>query len=209
MRITWLGHASFMIESEGRKLVTDPYDKIGLQFPSVSANVVTTSHSHFDHSATSLVHGRPRIISGTGRFDEDPFRIKGLPTYHDEAKGSKRGQNTAYLIEAEGIRVCHLGDLGHVLTAGDAASFSRVDILMVPVGGVFTIDAAGAQEVCETLDPRIVLPMHYKVPGLSIEVGGAEEFTRRYSNVRKAEVLEVSCDELPEEIEIFVLQRKI
>jgi L-ascorbate metabolism protein UlaG (beta-lactamase superfamily) len=208
MKITWLGHASFLVESGGEKLVTDPYDKIGLEFPSVTADVVTTSHDHFDHSATGLVGGSPKVLSETGEHAEGVFRVEGYPTYHDESQGSQRGGNTVYIIEAEGVRVCHLGDLGHRLSPEDVASFGRVDVLMVPVGGVYTVDAAGAESVSASVGPKIVLPMHYKIPGLSLEIGGVEEFSKRFAKVREADVLDIAGGELPGETEVVILQRK-
>lgn len=206
MRITWLGHASFLIESGEKKLVTDPYDKIGLEFPAVAADVVTTSHSHFDHCATDKVGGTPKVISGTGKFEETPFVIMGFATYHDESKGSERGDNTVYVIEAEGLRVCHLGDLGHQLSDDEAVKFGRVDVLMVPVGGNYTIDAAGAAQVVEVLNPKIVLPMHYKVPGLSLPISSVVDFTNRFKTVRETEVLDITGNTLPMETEILVLK---
>ncbi len=208
MRITWLGHASFLVESGGSSLVTDPFDRIGLPFPSVKADVVTSSHSHFDHNAVDLVGGGPEAISGTGGFEEGPFRITGFPTHHDESGGSERGDNTVYVIEAEGLRVCHLGDLGHVLSAEQASALGRIDILMIPVGGTYTIDAAAAAEVTAALKPSVVLPMHYSVPGLSLPIAEVSEFTGLFENVREAESLEAATDSLPGQTEVVVLKRK-
>lgn len=197
-----------MIGSGGRKLVTDPYDGIGLEFPAVSADVVTTSHSHFDHCATGLVGGNPSVVSGAGETSQEPFLIRGFATYHDESGGSQRGDNTVYVIEAEGVRVCHLGDLGHGLSADEAAEFGRIDVLMIPVGGTYTVDAAAAAGVVETLGPKVVLPMHYRVEGLSLPIAGVSEFTDRYRNVREADFLEITEGQLPEETEIVVLKPK-
>lgn len=208
MRITWLGHASFLVESGGNSLVTDPFDRIGLPFPSVKADVVTSSHSHFDHNAVDLVGGGPRAISGTGEFEEGPFRITGFPTHHDESGGSERGSNTVYVIEVEGLRVCHLGDLGHTLSAEQASALGRIDILMIPVGGIYTIDAAAAAEVAASLKPSVVLPMHYSVHGLSLPIAEVSEFTGLFENVREAESLEAATDSLPGQTEVVVLKRK-
>jgi L-ascorbate metabolism protein UlaG (beta-lactamase superfamily) len=208
MRITWLGHASFLIESGGKKLVTDPFDKIGLPFPSVEADVVTSSHSHFDHNAVNLVSGSPQALSGPGEFGEGPFRITGIPTFHDESGGSERGDNTVYVIEAEGLRVCHLGDLGHSLSAEQESALGRVDILMIPVGGTYTIDAPAAAQVAGSLRPSVVLPMHYKIPGLSLPIAEVTEFTGLFESVRKAESLEITTDSLPAETEVVVLTRE-
>jgi L-ascorbate metabolism protein UlaG (beta-lactamase superfamily) len=208
MRITWLGHSSFLIESGEKKLVTDPFDKIGLEFPSVKADVVATSHSHFDHCATDKVAGSPRVVSGTGEFKEEPFDMAGFPTYHDESKGSERGENTVYVIEAEGLRVCHLGDLGHSLSQDEVVRLGRVDVLMIPVGGVYTLDDAGAANVAETISPKVILPMHYKVPGLSLPIADVAGFTNRFQNVREADFLDVTPESLPGETEVVVLKMK-
>ena len=208
MRITWLGHASFLIESGGNNLVTDPFDKIGLSFPAVEANAVTSSHSHFDHNAISLVGGSPQAFSGPGEFEEGPFKIAGFPTYHDESDGSERGENTVYVIEAEGLRVCHLGDLGHVLSSEQVSALGRIDVLMIPVGGMYTIDASAASQVAASLKPSVVLPMHYKIPGLSLPIAEVSEFTRLHENVREADSLEVTPDSLPGQTEVVVLKRK-
>jgi L-ascorbate metabolism protein UlaG (beta-lactamase superfamily) len=208
MRITWLGHASFLIESGQEKLVTDPFDKIGLPFPSVKADVITSSHSHFDHNAVNLVGGNPRAFSGPGEFREGSFKITGITTYHDESGGSQRGENTVYVIEAEELRVCHLGDLGHALTPDQAAAVGRIDILMIPVGGTYTIDARAASEVARALQPSVVLPMHFKIPGLSLPISEVSEFTRLQENVRKADSLEITSASLPGRTEVVLLKRK-
>jgi L-ascorbate metabolism protein UlaG (beta-lactamase superfamily) len=208
MRITWLGHASFLIESGGKNMVTDPFDKIGLSFPTVEAAAVTSSHSHFDHNAVSLVGGSPQVFSGPGKFENGPFKITGFPTYHDESGGSERGENTVYVIEAEGLRVCHLGDLGHVLSPEQVSALGRIDILMIPVGGMYTIDASVASRVAASLKPSVVLPMHYKIPGLSLPVAEVSEFTRLHENVREADSLEVTPDSLSGQTEVVVLKRK-
>ncbi len=208
MRITWLGHASFLIESGAAKLITDPFDKIGLEFPPVDADMVTVSHSHFDHNAVDKVGGSPKVVSGTGEFTQELFAITGLATYHDETQGSQRGENTVYVIEAEGLRVCHLGDLGHQLSGEQASPLGRVDVLMVPVGGTYTIDAAGAAQVAEVLKPKVILPMHYKVAGLSLEIADVGGFSSRFRNVREADSLDIAGGQLPEETEVVVLKRK-
>ena len=208
MQITWLGHASFMIESGGNKLITDPFDKIGLPFPAVEANAVTSSHSHFDHNAANLVGGNPQVFTGPGEFEEGPFKIAGFPTYHDESGGSERGENTVFVIEAEGLRVCHLGDLGHALSPEQVSALGRVDVLMIPVGGMYTIDASAAAQVAASLKPSLVLPMHYKIQGLSLPIAEVSEFTRLHENVREADSLDVKSESLPGQTEVVVLKRK-
>ena len=208
MRITWLGHASFLLESGSSKLVTDPFDNIGLEFPAVEADAVTTSHAHFDHNAAGKVDGNPEVISGVGDFSHEPFAIRGVATYHDESQGAQRGENTVYMIECEGLRVCHLGDLGHELSASQAESLGHVDVLMIPVGGTYTIDAGQAVKVVEALGPAVVLPMHYKVEGLSLPIAPVGDFAGRFSNVRESEYLDITSDLLPAETEVVILKRK-
>lgn len=167
MHIKWLGQATFVIESAST-LVTDPYNRmLGLllgQLPKdLAAAVVTVSHAHGDHSYTRGVGGQPRIIQQTGHFTVGGFDIQGIAAFHDDEQGKKRGSNVLYVIRAENMTLCHLGDLGHVLTDEQVAAIGAVDLLMLPVGGFVTIGAEQAVQVIAQLKPKLVLPMHYKV----------------------------------------------
>jgi len=208
MRITWLGHASFLVEAGDAKLITDPFDKIGIQFPDVVADVVTTSHGHFDHNAVHLVGGSPKVVEGVVEAQHGPFKIRGYETSHDESGGSERGKNTVFVIEAEGVKVCHLGDLGHALSEKDVEAIGGVDVLMVPVGGTYTIDAAGAANVVKSLGATITIPMHYKIEGLSLPIAGVVDFTNRFANVAEMDALDVDAGRLPSENEVDVLKRR-
>ena len=207
MKIRWIGHASFHIETEdGLRIRTDPYDaSIGLPLSRLQADVVTVSHDHSDHNAAATVPGKPAVLRGPGTRTVRGVTFCAVATYHDDSRGSKRGPNAVFSIRAEGIAVVHLGDLGHPLGKEQVEALGQVDILLVPVGGVYTIDAAQAATLATALKARIVVPMHYKIPGLSVAVGGIEPFLKGKSNVRHADEITVSEGSLPERQEIVVL----
>ena len=170
MKLTWLGHACFAIEHEGCTVVADPYLRVeGYPHMHAEAQAVTCSHQHLDHNGTA------RVTLKEG--GENPFTIRAVEVFHDEKEGALRGKNLIHIYSAGGITVAHLGDLGHTLSAGQAAQIGKVDAVMIPVGGFYTVDAAAAKAVCEQLQPRIVIPMHYRhAPfGLSA-VAGVEPF---------------------------------
>jgi len=165
MIITCIGHAKFLIELEnGMKIVTDPYDaSCGYPVAPLEADVVLVSHGHHDHSAVETITGAQQIIREAGEYDlEDGVLVRAVEADHDDAGGSKRGKTLLFCIEAEGLRVMHMGDLGHVPTKEQLAALGRADVLMIPVGGFYTIDAPTAIQVAEKLNARVVLPMHYK-----------------------------------------------
>ena len=170
MKLTWLGHACFLLEADGYRIVTDPYTGVpGYPPLSVSAHAVFCSHGHFDHNAVDCVTLLPHRDS--------PFTVREIASFHDERGGTLRGGNTIRVFTADGISVAHLGDLGHPLSAEQLAAIGPVDAALVPVGGVYTLDAAGAKSVCDALKPRCVLPMHYRhAPYGLAEVGGVEPF---------------------------------
>lgn len=160
-----IGHSEFLITLEsGFRIVTDPYDaSTGYPVRKIQADGVLVSHHHHDHDAVENVTGYPQIIdfAGVHTFAPD-LRVTGILADHDDAGGAKRGKTMLYLLEAEGMRVAHLGDLGCILDADQLDALGRVDVLMVPVGGYYTIDAEQARTVMEQLDPRITIPMHYR-----------------------------------------------
>lgn len=165
MLITYYGHALFALETaDGRTLVADPYDaSVGYPMGSLQGDIVTVSHEHHDHNNTSLVEGSPAVLRCEGIFDPLPgVRVTGFPSFHDGEQGIRRGRNMMFLMETDGLRLLHLGDLGHPLDQDTCAKLGRVDVLMVPVGGYYTIDANQAAEICQALRPRITIPMHYK-----------------------------------------------
>ena len=170
MDITYLGHSSFKIKTKFATVVTDPFDpqKVGLKYTGVEGEIVTVSHLHDDHNATERVSGVKKIIEGPGEYEVSGISIMGFASYHDDKKGEERGGNTIYVFEADGLRIAHLGDLGHTLTDNLVSEMGTIDILMVPVGGVYTIGSKEAGEVVGKIDPYFVMPMHYNVQGLTL-----------------------------------------
>lgn len=172
MHLTWLGHSCFLLEQNGYRIVTDPYTGVeGYPPLSVSAHEVFCSHHHFDHDAVERVALLPPA--------ESPFAVREVETCHDDRGGALRGSNTVRIFTAGGVSVAHLGDLGHQLTAAQLAAIGRVDAVLVPVGGVYTVDAPGAKAVCDALAARCVVPMHYRHPPYGLpNVAGVEDFLR-------------------------------
>ena len=171
MRIKWLGHACFLITSkDGTKIIIDPYSVGGgIDYPPIyeSADVVLVSHGHGDHSNVSAVRGEPEVIKGSGIKTAKGIQFKSVATYHDDSRGKQRGANSVFCFNLDDIMLCHLGDLGHVLDTEQVREIGGVDVLFIPVGGFYTIDAGEAGIVCEQLAPKIVIPMHYKTPQCS------------------------------------------
>lgn len=183
MVITWYGQACFKIESKERTIVIDPFSRlIGLTPPSLEADIVFVTHDHEDHNNIRALKGDYLLINSPGEYEVKGVRAQGIESFHDDAEGAKRGLNTLYVIEAEGIRIVHAGDLGQpFLSDGQITEIGSVDILMIPVGGFFTIAAKEAVGIVNQLEPKIVIPMHYKIPGLLIkELDGVEKFLKEF-----------------------------
>lgn len=211
MEIMWYGQACFRLRSRGLAVVTDPYSpEIGLKLPRLTATIVTVSHQHEDHNYIDAIKGPPFIISGPGEYEIEGIFVIGVGTYHDAKQGQERGKNTAYLIEFEGLTICHLGDLGHVLTQEQVEQLNSVDILLIPVGGKYTLNGSKAAEVVGLLEPKIVVPMHYKVPGLNVQVEGASRFLKELAvePPSKLELLTISKSQLPDETRVVLLEPK-
>lgn len=192
MQIEWLGHACFLLTgTDGTKVLTDPFDeKVGYPLPKVEVDVVTVSHQHFDHNATHLLPGQPVVVEGTGRHTAAGIAIRGVATFHDPDRGAKRGTNTVFVISLDGLNVCHLGDLGHSLSAEQAAEIGVVDVLCVPVGGFYTIDARVARETVDQLKPAVVLPMHYKFSSkMEMPIVPVEDFLQYYPRAERQKAL--------------------
>lgn len=210
MEIKYLGHASFIITSdEGIKIITDPYVTGGaLSYGEIkeSADIVTVSHDHADHNNAAAVQGNPQVVGGTAKVKEIEF--KGIPCYHDDAGGRLRGKNTILCFEVDGIRVCHLGDLGHQLSEGQVAELGEIDILLIPVGGFYTIDAKLAGQLCDRLKPKVVIPMHYKTAKCAFPIAGVDEFLRGKKEVSRLDASQVEFKpaELPPSTQIIVLK---
>ena len=212
MKIEWLGHASFMITSDaGTKIVTDPYatgGDFGYGEINESADIVTVSHVHNDHNNVAAVRGNPRVVRGAGTLEVKGIAIKGIPSYHDEAGGRNRGENTIFCFEVDGIKVCHLGDLGHLLGDEQVAEISPVDILLVPVGGYYTIDGKVATEVCNQLKPRVIIPMHWNHKWSFHEIASVDVFLEGKKDVNSSDASEVEFEQggLPVSAQIIVLE---
>jgi L-ascorbate metabolism protein UlaG (beta-lactamase superfamily) len=177
--VTWLGHACFRLRGRGAAVVTDPYPPtIGLKLARMDADLVTVSHDHEDHNYTQVVRDGAYEVRGPGEYEVAGVSVIGLPTYHDDEKGAKRGRNTVYLIEIDDVRICHLGDLGHKLDDGEAEAVASPDVLLVPVGGRATMNGELAAEVVRQLEPRYVVPMHYAIAGLKLELDTVDRFLK-------------------------------
>jgi L-ascorbate metabolism protein UlaG (beta-lactamase superfamily) len=177
--VTWLGHGCFRLRGRNAAVVTDPYPpSIGLKLQRLDADLVTVSHEHENHNYTQVVREPSYEIRGPGEYEVAGVSVIGVPTYHDAEKGAKRGPNTIYLIEIDDVAVCHLGDLGHKLDDADAEAISSADVLLVPVGGRTAINAAQAAEVVRQLEPRYVVPMHFAIPGLKLELDSIDRFLK-------------------------------
>ncbi|MEN6370584.1 MAG: MBL fold metallo-hydrolase [Armatimonadota bacterium] len=218
MKIQWLGHSSFLITSDaGVRIVTDPYQpgsfNGGLRYAPLNkpVDVVTISHDHADHNYVHMVEGKPIIIKGAGMFMASGIEFNGVSTFHDTSGGSERGRNTVFSFTVDNIKICHLGDLGHVLKSDQAAEIGAVDVLFVPVGGYFTIDAKEAEKVADQLSAQIVIPMHYKTEKVDFPIVGVDEFIKGKPNVTRLDssVLELRKEDVPEEMQIIVLKHAL
>lgn len=212
MKIKWLGHACFLITSRsGSTVITDPYAVGGgISYSPIreTADVVVVSHEHDDHSNVSAVRGSPEVVKGSGRRTSKGIEFKGVATFHDASQGQQRGPNIVFCFSIDGLKLCHLGDLGHVLSPGQVAEIGPVDIAFVPVGGFFTIDATVAGQVCDQLKPKVVVPMHFKTAKCAYPIAGVSDFLRNRKDVRdvKGSEMELEHKDLPTATEIVVLQ---
>lgn len=198
MKIKWLGHSCFLLTSnDGIRILTDPYDEsIGYHKLKVEADIVTTSHNHFDHNYVQAVQGSFIHIGQPGKAEKLGIELEGIPSFHDSNKGAERGENIIFRYTVDGIRICHCGDLGHTLAAGQVEKLGKVDVLLVPVGGYFTIDAKEAAEVVGQLKPEVVIPMHYSTKDLGEikkHLDTAETFVR-LSGLKATEYDELELD---------------
>ena len=212
MEITYLGHSSFRLKGKTATVVTDPYDARCGKFPKdVVADIVTISHHHSDHDQVKLVTGNPFVIDGAGEYEVKGISVVGVSSWHDDKQGQERGPNTIYIIEMDGLRLSHLGDLGHKLSTAQLEEIGSVDVVFVPVGGVYTLDAATAGEVAKQLDPWIIVPMHYQTPDLKLsnQLAGVDAFLKEMGkDLTAIPKLVISRDKLPQELQVVVLERK-
>ncbi len=208
MYISWLGHSCFRIRGSQTTVITDPYSPtLGYSMSKPSAHIVTVSHQHPGHSYVQDIGGEPRLVTGPGEYEISGVLVIGIATFHDGEGGRKRGKNTAYLMEIDEISVCHLGDLGHVLTAEQVEEMENVDVLLLPVGGVSTINASIAAEVVRQLEPKVVIPMHYKTQALNWELEPVEKFLKEMGvkQVDSQPRLSFTKPSLPDSTQVFLL----
>jgi len=212
MIITWQGHSCFKIQdkigSDGVTVVTDPFSKeVGLKVPNCEADIVTISHDHYDHNNSAALRGQPLIINCAGEYDYKGILVEGIDSFHDDKEGKERGLNVIYRFEVEDISIVHLGDLGSPLDNGQLEKLAGTDILLIPVGGKYTLDAKKAVEVISQIEPRIVIPMHYKTKDLKIDIDPVDKFIKEIGiEPTYEEKLKISKKDLPQEdMELVIL----
>ena len=202
MKIKWLGHSCFLLTAEsGATLLTDPYDPAAYpdtllhrpldEPPGLSPDVVTVSHGHADHGNIRALAGTPEVVRTAEPRLASGFRLRGVKTFHDTERGALRGDNIVFLMEADDFTVCHLGDLGHELEPEQVEAIGAIDVLLIPVGGTFTIDAAGATRVWQQLSPPLTIPMHYRNDKCLFNIDGYERFTAGKPDVEVPEASEI------------------
>jgi L-ascorbate metabolism protein UlaG (beta-lactamase superfamily) len=221
MNIFWHGQSCFQISISQAKnnhlnIVIDPFSEdIGLRLPKLEADILLVSHPHYDHNNVKAVSAPtsghpPFLIEGPGEYEIKGVFIQGIPSWHDNSQGRERGENTIYSIETEDLKLCHLGDLGQKeLTEEQLEKIGEVDILMIPIGGVYTISAKEALKIMSQLEPKIIIPMHYQIPKLNIKLDDLDKFLK-ILGIKKIEPLNKLSikkkDISPEEVKIIVLK---
>ena len=212
MEVTWYGHAAFLITTgEGIKIITDPYKTGGgISYKAIpdEADIVTVSHDHTDHNYVEGLPGKPQVIKGAGRYEVQGIVVEGFPSYHDSLQGTQRGHNTIFTFDADGIRMCHLGDLGHVLSDQELQQIGQVDVLLIPVGGFFTIGPEEATTVAGQLRPQLMFPMHVKTKKCTLPIEPVDVFLQGKKEVQKLDTSTFSFTkkELEAGLGIVVLQ---
>lgn len=217
MEIQFFGHSCFRIKGKSIILITDPFDPAttGLKFPKTFADIITVSHPHPDHNFVAGVKGtkrrpQPFVVSAPGEYEIGGVGILGIPSFHDTQKGKERGKNTIFLINMEEIRLVHLGDLGEELSEEQVEKIGEIDILFIPVGGKYTIDSKKALGVVNALEPKVVIPMHYKLPHLSFDLAPVEDFLKLLGaeGINPLPKFIISKEKLPEERQVVVLDAR-
>jgi len=214
-KITFAGQSCFQISVSNSRdhsadIVIDPFgEETGLKVPNFSADILLVTHQHHDHNNVKAVKGSPFLVSGPGEYEVKGVFIQGIASFHDDKEGKEKGPNTIYVIEAEEMRFCHLGDWGQKqLTDEQLEKIDSVDILMIPVGGEYTIDSSAAQKIIGQIEPRMVIPMHYALPKLKIKLDDVYKFlkTMGKNSIVPQDKLTVKASALPKDgMEIVVL----
>lgn len=215
-KIYWAGQSCFQISLSNSKdvsaeVVIDPFSEIGLKLPKLSADILMITHGHQDHNNVEAINGSPFLIQGPGEYEIKEVFVQGIPSFHDDKEGKERGSNTIYVFESESMRFCHLGDLGQdQLSEEQLEKIGTIDILMIPVGGVYTITANVAQKIISQIEPKMVIPMHYKLPGLKVELDEVSKFLKIMGKnaIEPIDKLTVKPATLPKEgaMEIVVMK---
>jgi L-ascorbate metabolism protein UlaG (beta-lactamase superfamily) len=208
MIVTWLGHSCFFLKSEeGLSLLMDPFHEsdVGYSMPITEADIVIISHDHLDHNNVDAAGSDPDVIFGPGYYISKEMEITGIKSYHDAKRGKLRGENTIFCFTLDGIRVCHLGDLGHTLSRAQVEAIGPVDLLFLPVGGRYTIDAVGANKVMKQLHPVVTIPMHYRTGGLGFELEPVDDFLKGREPVKPQENLQLAKEDLCGEGKVVLL----
>lgn len=212
MDIYFYGQACFKLKGKSASVLIDPYSSefTGLKLPKdLSANIAISTHNHDDHNNLEVVTDAALNITGPGEYEVAGISVTGVATFHDKESGSQRGRNTVYNISIDGLNIVHLGDLGHTLSEEQVDEIGATDILLVPVGGVYTIDSKTASDVVSQLEPKIVIPMHYSLPGLKFELSPVEDFLKEmgFESAEAQPKLSVTRDKLPDELLVVVLNK--
>jgi len=218
MKIKWYGHSAFHITTDnGTRLIIDPYESGAfggsLAYGRIvdEADIVLTSHDHGDHNYTKDIKGKFTHIKKAGQYEEKGIKIKVVPTFHDKTKGQERGANLAFVVSADDMVVVHLGDLGHTLDNSTLQSIGKVDILLVPVGGFFTIDAKEATKVVNDINPAIAIPMHYKTKSVTLPIESLDGFVEDKETVKWVDGSEIVVTKatLPKTNEIVIMRQAL
>ncbi|MBU1032184.1 MBL fold metallo-hydrolase [Patescibacteria group bacterium] len=213
MDIYWYGQACFKLKGKKAAIVIDPYDPdfTGLKLPKLSADTVLVTHSHNDHNnakAVESLQGKPMVFDRPGEYEVSGAVITGISSFHDNCEGAERGANTIFHLLFDNLDIVHLGDLGQAkLTEEQVAQIGGADILLIPVGGIYTINAKIASDIVSQLEPKIIIPMHYKIEGLKLELNGVDNFLKEMGaeNIIPQPKLSISKEKLPEEPQVILL----
>ncbi len=208
MKLKWWGHASFLITTDSAvKIITDPYNE-ELPYKKIDdeADLVTVSHDHYDHNAVDILPGEFKTIKHTGIDEYNEIKVQGIVSFHDDAGGSKRGENIIYIIDTGKYRICHFGDLGHNLQEEQRKKLTNIDIVLIPVGGYFTIDASQAYEIVQELKPGIIVPMHFKTDILDFPIDEVNTFLDMFEDeeIKRVNGAEIEIDGLPEKQTVYL-----
>lgn len=214
MEIKYFGHASFYLKGKNATVITDPFDPqmVGLKFPKIEADIVTISHQHPDHNRADLVSGNPLVLNFPGEYEKKGVKITGFASFHDKKEGQERGKNTIFKVEIDGFSILHCGDLGHQIEDNLVEEIEKVDVLLIPIGGYYTIDENEAIDISRKIEPSVVIPMHYNHPKINPQIfanlSPLESFLKKIgaNDVQPVKKLSLKKDDLLEEMKVVVLE---